>query len=513
MLKLCLIFEDLQVLKVGQRTINKGMSDINSSMATACQKVDEVINVTNSNVSLLKLLSYKTIDIEARSRRNNLIIRGVPEERDENCFQTVRRFICDHLGLDANRMFLVRAHRLGARKRDTRPFEPQKRPLIVAFRDFTDTVEILDNTKRLKGTYFSVDRDYPREIYEARKRLWPILKEKRKEHPKADVYIQYPARLMVDKVLIRDEFPDWFRVLNGKREVSVSTTEPLQKPTQSNSIFPKVPSQPMNSGTHNTEHVATHVNESNNERTFHSSNPVSRDNIISQPGQVNATAYESVPSSRENAFSNKSSPCILVNSSAMSERGARPNSVKMSTSMSTSQSATTLVKPSIVTPITTTSSVSTLVSSVAENILHPTSVSGSVSTSISVTSTTSALTQASTPVVSSMSKTIVPQECQGATSTSTSATTSLLTTTTVPLASVVSGTSSSVDNFDSACAEVTSVSHSTSGLSPHANIFKPSQMLKNDSGVESMPLDRSASVPRSFREAQNRNSNTEEEKS
>lgn len=169
--KLCLIFEDLQVLKVGQRTINKGMSDINSSMATACQKVDEVINVTNSNVSLLKLLSYKTIDIEARSRRNNLIIRGVPEERDENCFQTVRRFICDHLGLDANRMFLVRAHRLGARKRDTRPFEPQKRPLIVAFRDFTDTVEILDNTKRLKGTYFSVDRDYPREIYEARKRL------------------------------------------------------------------------------------------------------------------------------------------------------------------------------------------------------------------------------------------------------------------------------------------------------------------------------------------------------
>lgn len=80
----------------------------------------------------------------------------------------------------------------------------------------------------------------------------------------------------------------------------------------------------------------------------------------------------------------------------------------------------------------------------------------------------------------------------------------------MPLASVVSGTSSSVDNFDSACAEVTSVSHSTSGLSPHANIFKPSQLLKNDSGVESTPLDRSASLPRSFREAQNRNSNTEE---
>ena len=201
-IKLTMIFEELQVLKTGQKNINKGMSTIKSTVATTCKKVDEVINVTNNNVSLLKLLSYKSIDIKARSRRNNLIIRGVSEERDENCFHTVRQFICDHINLDTNGMFLVRTHRLGARRRDLRPFEPQKRPLIVAFRDYTDTVEILEHTKRLKGTLFSVDKDYPREIYEPRKRLWPLLKEKRREHPIADVFIRYPAKLMVDKVVI-----------------------------------------------------------------------------------------------------------------------------------------------------------------------------------------------------------------------------------------------------------------------------------------------------------------------
>ena len=67
--KLTMIFEDLQILKTGQKNINSGMSTINTTIATTCKKVDDVINVTNANVDLLKLLSYKSIDIEARSRR------------------------------------------------------------------------------------------------------------------------------------------------------------------------------------------------------------------------------------------------------------------------------------------------------------------------------------------------------------------------------------------------------------------------------------------------------------
>ena len=294
--KLTMIFEDLQILKTGQKNINRGMSTINTTIATTCKKVDDVINVTNANVDLLKPLSYKSIDIEARSRRCNIIIRGIPEERDENCFQVARKFICDNIGLDADRMFLVRAHRLGARRRGLRQFDPQKRPLIVAFRDYTDTVEILENTKRLKGSPYSVDRDQPREIYEARKKLWPLLKEKRREHPRADVYIQYPAKLMVDKVVVQDEFPEWFSVLRGKREMTVGHVEPLLKQTQASSIVPNVPQTTIDNAHQVTQNNVSHVSENINESTFLSNNSVSREiNIEPQTGRLIISSGENVP--------------------------------------------------------------------------------------------------------------------------------------------------------------------------------------------------------------------------
>ena len=108
----------------------------------------------------------------------------------------------------------------------------------MAFRDNIDIVEILENTKHLKGTPFSVDRDYPREIYEARKRLCHLLKENRTTHPRADVYIQYPARRLVDKTVIKDEFPDWFSVLKGKREFISHNIESLLTPLHINSASP-----------------------------------------------------------------------------------------------------------------------------------------------------------------------------------------------------------------------------------------------------------------------------------
>ena len=331
--KLSLIFEDLQILKFGQRDINRGMSNFKSSMAATCKKVDEVISVANSSVGILKLLSYKSIDIEARSRRNNLIIRGVEEVFDENCFHTVRRFICERLDLDANEMFLVRAHRLGARRRGIRPFETQKRPLIVAFRDYTDIVDILANTKHLKGTQFSVDRDYPREIYEARKRLWPLFKEKRKANPRADVYIQYPAKLMVNKTVIKDEFPDWFTVLNGKPEVNICKIQPFQNQLLTNSITnPVLPSQQMNQRFSNSVRYDDQVNSFMNERTFRSSGEKSRDvNVSPQREQMYSSATrERISSSAPVTQSTDHQSC------PQTEQAAIVSTSTVSTSTSTS---------------------------------------------------------------------------------------------------------------------------------------------------------------------------------
>ena len=85
-------------------------------------KLDQVTNmnsrlynaetVIRSHDDRLKLLEYKSIDNEARNRRNNLLFKGISEERGEDCFKQVEKVLVEQLNINAN-MYMHRAHRLG----------------------------------------------------------------------------------------------------------------------------------------------------------------------------------------------------------------------------------------------------------------------------------------------------------------------------------------------------------------------------------------------------------------
>ena len=167
------IFGELQVIRETQEQTNRGMKSFQNSFLCMGQKMAEVVEVTNRNTSVLKTLAYKSIDLEALSRRNNLIFWGHAKNRYENCFNIVRNLINDRLDLDANGMYLSRAHRLGPRKIGQRV---SSRPIIVNFRDFCDTESNMSRAYMLKRTPFSVGYDLPKEINEARKKLWQEVK-------------------------------------------------------------------------------------------------------------------------------------------------------------------------------------------------------------------------------------------------------------------------------------------------------------------------------------------------
>ena len=174
------------------------------------QRVTTMERVMRSNTDRLKLLEYRSIDLEARSRRKNILFKGIPENRRENCFEAVRNVIQDNLNIDRD-MYLERAHRLGR-------FDNNKiRPIIVAFRDFCDVEDILNSAPNLRGSSLGVCRDYPKEISLARQALWGKFKEARESNRNKKVSIEYPARLTVDNVVVEDMFPDWFSVLRGSR--------------------------------------------------------------------------------------------------------------------------------------------------------------------------------------------------------------------------------------------------------------------------------------------------------
>ena len=63
-----------------------------------------------------------------------------------------------------------------------------------------------ERRKRLKGTRFSIDRDYPSEIAEARKKLWPEVKRLR-GIPGQNVQLQFSARMVLNGLITKDAFP------------------------------------------------------------------------------------------------------------------------------------------------------------------------------------------------------------------------------------------------------------------------------------------------------------------
>ena len=204
--KLSLILSKLSVNESRVSSIQNKLD----TMLNIRSRVTVVENVIRSQNDRLKLLEYRSIDLEARSRRKNLLFKGISEQRRENCFTEARRFIREELGIDRD-MYLERAHRLGRFDRN------KTRPIIVAFRDFCDTEEILGASSLLRGTGYGISRDYPNEISKARQSLWRQYKTTREANPRKKVTLEFPARICVDGILVADAFPDWYPILQGSR--------------------------------------------------------------------------------------------------------------------------------------------------------------------------------------------------------------------------------------------------------------------------------------------------------
>ena len=163
----------------------------------------------------LTMAQHRIIDLEARSRRQNLIFAGIPEnenESDSDCKTTLLSFMRDILQLDRdvlNGLVLQRVHRLGRKRVGMAPNGQawRPRPIIAAFRDYEARDAVFSNAKNLKGTHFVIHQDFPSEIRSARGELWEDFCRARAQKLKAT--IAYPAKLIVEGKVVRNLFPHW----------------------------------------------------------------------------------------------------------------------------------------------------------------------------------------------------------------------------------------------------------------------------------------------------------------
>ncbi|XP_062598989.1 protein unc-13 homolog C-like [Saccostrea cucullata] len=114
--------------------------------------------------------------------RENLLFYGVdeaPKGEQENCEDIVKRICSANLELEDD-ILIERAHRIG-RRNNVKP-----RPIVAKFNRFPQRELIRKNAFKLKGTHLSIGEQFPKEIQERRKGLYPIYKkakEDEKRHP------------------------------------------------------------------------------------------------------------------------------------------------------------------------------------------------------------------------------------------------------------------------------------------------------------------------------------------
>jgi hypothetical protein len=92
---------------------------------------------------------------------------------------------------------------------------------LATFSNAGEVNALMGYAHRLKNSGIGISRDYPREISDARKSLWPEFKRKRDEFGKENVKILYPAALLVNGRITRNFFPDWHDILKESRITDV----------------------------------------------------------------------------------------------------------------------------------------------------------------------------------------------------------------------------------------------------------------------------------------------------
>ena len=159
---------DIGELKKSCDYLTNETAELKKLMTDNTKSLDTKIKSTEDDVNLVKA---KTVDLEDRSRRCNLVFYNFKEasnNENDDCEKLVLHLL-DYLKIfdEEETVWIERAHRLG--KKD--PENNKPRPIIVCFSYFKQKQEIIKNGARFRDCPINVSEDFSRETLDEHKKL------------------------------------------------------------------------------------------------------------------------------------------------------------------------------------------------------------------------------------------------------------------------------------------------------------------------------------------------------
>ena len=171
-----LVIEEVQALSSGIDHSAAEKADLKDKVCSLEKRLKITEGLLVQMQTKIKRQNETILDLQTRSMRDNLVIRGVTEDQNESWEKTrekVVHFMRDELHIaDANPNMIDRAHRTGNRL----PNKP--RNIVAKFSSSDAKGRIFQNIRNLAGKKnFGIQEQLPPEIQERRNRLWPKFKE------------------------------------------------------------------------------------------------------------------------------------------------------------------------------------------------------------------------------------------------------------------------------------------------------------------------------------------------
>lgn len=166
--------------------INKQYEDQTKEVLAVKKSLSEMSNVNENILKELSLvksefenLNERHLDLQTRSMRDNLIFEGIIETQEENTEEVLRDFLKSEMNITEEPQF-QRVHRMGEK------VQGRHRPIIAKFVLFKEREKVRKAApSKLAGKPFGINEQFPKEINDRRKLLYPHYKHAKRLEKKA----------------------------------------------------------------------------------------------------------------------------------------------------------------------------------------------------------------------------------------------------------------------------------------------------------------------------------------
>ena len=148
-------FQDMLVLTT-KTIVSEVVCDTVESVVD--KEIDKVVQPLKNKIAELEVqldqVKSHANDNEQYSKRCNVRIYGIPEEKGENCYDAVVNFCRNCLKCDVAVSEIDRTHRVGKQRNDSTP-----RAMIVKFLSYQSKLKVLKHRRNLKGSKKFINED------------------------------------------------------------------------------------------------------------------------------------------------------------------------------------------------------------------------------------------------------------------------------------------------------------------------------------------------------------------